>query len=273
MELHLALKEIVEKEGSNILTEPRLVNMLADYNAYNNSSYRFITKILIENAYFYEIKNSLNKNNLEIEINVLSTKAYDEFGFDKSLVLYIIESILYSLNKTDKISSLLHIKECGLHAVQTQPQVSVDCHMSFMGVSFNNHVDNFQNELKNQGISISTKNEKTASMKGRFGPYDNCFFMLDYTCISKVIYRVCISIEVSSYAQLMTEYDNLLKSFITKYGEFTPEGEDGWIHNDSVGMIAIFPDKETNELYVVYTDNKNVSIKNIEEQQLLLNDI
>lgn len=95
MELHLALKNIVNLSGTSILKEQRLVNILADFNAYDDvPSAKFIIKTIIDERYMEKLLAN-GKWDLNCE------KLIDQFaamtGIVKENVCYVFESLGFSL--------------------------------------------------------------------------------------------------------------------------------------------------------------------------------
>lgn len=95
MELHKALKNIVNLSGVSILKEQRLVNILADFNAYEDvPSAKFIIKTIIAEGYMERlIANGKWDSNCD--------KLIDQFaamtGVVKDNVSYVFESLGFSL--------------------------------------------------------------------------------------------------------------------------------------------------------------------------------
>lgn len=101
MELHLALKKVVALNGASILKERRLVNILADFNAYNDvPSAKFIIKTMIDEGYMDKIL-AIGKLNLNCE------KTIDQFtiatGISKDYVVYICKCIGFALQWNNTI--------------------------------------------------------------------------------------------------------------------------------------------------------------------------
>lgn len=95
MELHLALKNIVNLSGTSILKEQRLVNILADFNAYyDEPSFKFLIKTIIDEGYMEKLLAN-GKWDLNCE------KLIDQFaamtGIVKDNVSYAFEGLGYAL--------------------------------------------------------------------------------------------------------------------------------------------------------------------------------
>lgn len=94
MELHLALKNIVNLSGTSILKEHRLVNILADFNAYDDvPSAKFIIKTIIGEGYMEKF---LANGKWDVNCDKHIDKFVEMTGMVKENVRYVFESIGYS---------------------------------------------------------------------------------------------------------------------------------------------------------------------------------
>lgn len=124
MELHLALKNIVSINGASILKEKRLVNILADYNAYNDvPSSKFIIKTIIDMGYMEKFvvngKWDLNSDKI-IEQFILTT------GMMREFVVYVFKSVGSSLGwKNMRIAIPLYRNS--VKKKNTKSPLLVDC--------------------------------------------------------------------------------------------------------------------------------------------------
>lgn len=95
MELHLALKNIVNLSGTSILKEQRLVNILADFNAYDDiPSAKFIIKTIIDEGYMEKF---LANGKWDVNCNKLIDQFAAMTGIVKDNVSFVFESIGYSV--------------------------------------------------------------------------------------------------------------------------------------------------------------------------------
>lgn len=95
MELHLALKNIVNLSGTSILKEQRLVNILADFNAYGDvPSAKFIIKTIIDEGYMEKL---LANGKWDLNCDKLVGQFATMTGIVKDNVNYVFESLGYSL--------------------------------------------------------------------------------------------------------------------------------------------------------------------------------
>lgn len=95
MELHLALKNIVNLSGTSILKEQRLVNILADFNAYDDiPSAKFIIKTIIDEGYMEKL---LANGKWDLNCDKLIDQFAAMTGIVKDNVSYVFESLGFSL--------------------------------------------------------------------------------------------------------------------------------------------------------------------------------
>lgn len=95
MELHLALKNIVNLSGTGILKEQRLVNILADFNAYDDiQSAKFIIKTIIEEGFMEKL---LANGKWDLNCDKLIDQFAAMTGMVKDNISYVFESLGFSL--------------------------------------------------------------------------------------------------------------------------------------------------------------------------------
>lgn len=101
MELHLALRSIIDSEGINITKELRLVNILDDLKAFDSiSASRYMLRALVVDGYTNKIL-SIGAWNPHME--KLCYNFASNTGFKIDLVYYIFQSFVFGLHFIDKI--------------------------------------------------------------------------------------------------------------------------------------------------------------------------
>jgi len=102
MELHKAIKQIVDQFGKDVLTEDRFVNILADmYPDRDNPAVFSIIRTLVKEGYSSDLL-LCNKDNVQSFISKSALVLNHKNGYDKNLV----ESLLNSLAVGSKITNL-----------------------------------------------------------------------------------------------------------------------------------------------------------------------
>lgn len=130
MELHLALKNIVNLSGTSILKEQRLVNILADFNAYDDvPSAKFIIKTIIDEGYMEKL---LANGKWDLNCEKLIDQFVAMTSMVKDNVAYVFESIGISMGW----NTTLHIATRYNNAIKAQSTKNVT-----IGEGLNNIVD------------------------------------------------------------------------------------------------------------------------------------
>lgn len=116
MELHKALQHIIQTEGQNILKETRLVNILDDFNAYQDiPASKYILRAIIAEGYTNKLL-ALGKWDNRAEI--LSQKFSAMTGFIPESVSVIFQSIAFGLGW---VNSINHGQAGNAQNQQTKP--------------------------------------------------------------------------------------------------------------------------------------------------------
>lgn len=106
MELHLALKNIVNLSGTSILKEQRLVNILADFNAYDDvPSAKYIIKTIIDEGYMDKL---LVNGKWDLNCDKLIDQFAAMTGMVKDNVSYVFESVCVSLGWLQSVKTSIH---------------------------------------------------------------------------------------------------------------------------------------------------------------------
>lgn len=105
MELHLALKNIIETDGVEVVKDIRIVNILSDFNAFDAiPASKYILRAIITDGYSEELLAIGEWNSKSL---TLCQKFASLTGFQYDYVKLVFQSIAYGLNYTDKIDSTL----------------------------------------------------------------------------------------------------------------------------------------------------------------------
>ena len=95
MELYTALNRIVKQNGVSILFEGRLINMLTDYNAFEQyPASKNILREIIESKYSQQLYNCMLWN---MQAEKLTSEFVAKTGFQKPLSNYVFQCLAYSL--------------------------------------------------------------------------------------------------------------------------------------------------------------------------------
>lgn len=101
MELYTVLRNIIDVDGQDILSNIKLINVLNDFNAFNSHpATKYVLKAFIENNF---IRQMLDIGNSDANISMLSLKVTNTTGFMPEVVGYVIQSLKYGLRWSDDI--------------------------------------------------------------------------------------------------------------------------------------------------------------------------
>ena len=97
MEMNKALKQLVDTKGYEFLKNPMIVNILGDYNAFNEyHSSKIIFKTLVNEGYLEKIL-FLHENQMQIVVDNYIAELYEKHGLRKDVCHYVLNSILLGL--------------------------------------------------------------------------------------------------------------------------------------------------------------------------------
>lgn len=113
MELHKAIKQVVDLKGYEIITNAQIINYLLDYQAFKEKpATKLILRDVINSGYAEEIL-SLGSNNAGWQISFMKYERdfIDSCGYKDDLVKYVFEAIAYGI---------------GLHLTSNEPSITPD---------------------------------------------------------------------------------------------------------------------------------------------------
>lgn len=99
MELHKAIKEIVEQQGSDIIKNVQVINFLLDYRAFaDKPATKLILRDIINSGYAEEILALKNEGiGWQIKFKKYQHEFIDACGYKEELAVYVFDSIAYAL--------------------------------------------------------------------------------------------------------------------------------------------------------------------------------
>lgn len=106
MTLEKALSYAIEHEGIGIITESRLKNYLTDLQAFDTPAIKRIVTTMVEEEYMKLLETSLSDDNYELKFNDIASRLVKIEGFQDDLVEYVINCLLYAVNKTQIVPAL-----------------------------------------------------------------------------------------------------------------------------------------------------------------------
>lgn len=126
MELYKALKHIIQTDGKDVLLEPRLVNILDDFKAYEDApSVKYILRAIIADGYMQKL---LQAGAWNTTTKQLSQKFATTTGFMPETVELIFQSIAYGLNWIQIITPTKsqHIQKVNVHKSSWRSRMTDD---------------------------------------------------------------------------------------------------------------------------------------------------
>lgn len=99
MELHDAIKTIVDKFGKDIIAERRFVYMIADYYSFrDNPAGKRVLSALVNDGYTARLLNQSESQDISIVANQIVEEVCKNYGFREELVKGVVDYILGGLN-------------------------------------------------------------------------------------------------------------------------------------------------------------------------------
>lgn len=221
MPLHNILHSILQKQGTQILKEVRLVNILDDQKVFHgNQSLKYIFKAILSDGYVDKLLSIGCWNN---QAEILAQRFSKSTGFAQESVLYILQSIAYSLNWIERISDLtIGTNGCSDNNCDTliANNVSIQ-HAIFKGIPITGTKEEFLKAIEGIGLSRSTKNwDNFALFFGSFAEIENCDFRVEFSPFNGQAYEVQIWMPTQdSWNECKSRYFDFKARLISKYGE------------------------------------------------------
>ena len=107
MELHKAIREIVDSKGADMMKDPKIINYLLDYQAFKEKpATKQILRDIISLGYVGKVT-SINPQDSEWQdrFKKYQCEFIDSCGYKEDLVYYVFESIVYALGWKNSIKN------------------------------------------------------------------------------------------------------------------------------------------------------------------------
>ena len=105
MELHEAIKTIVDTFGKDIIDEKRFLNAIADYYSFrDNPAGKMVLTAMVNGGYLNRFLGNPSESELTIIISQIENEVYNNYGFRREVVDNILNSIIRGLNLTIPIA-------------------------------------------------------------------------------------------------------------------------------------------------------------------------
>ena len=304
MELYNALKTVIELQGRDILKDPRLINILSDFKAYEDipaSKYLLknmineglMAKLLLEYQSSPDAETLLASHRLSLS---------DTYGFKEDIADYVLNSLAYAQGWISEEPSFnIHHTPDGLYEGQINPIDTPEDdgqHLLFKQFPINGDVNSFIRQLTASGYTLVepfNSEYNIASLKGTFAGNTDSIIAVFVTPKSKIVYSVMVFFqEHHIWYTLKDEYEKVKAQLTRKYG--TPESYeyflDPYYEGDGSELTALYSSHckylsvfKTNvgqiivnmtsdaKVTIAYQDTINNSIKDAENESIADDDL
>ena len=205
MELNITLKQLVDSKGYKFLKNSMIVNILGDYNAFNEfNSSKFIFKTFVNEGYLDKIL-FLHENQMPIFAENYIAELYDKLGLRKDVSRYVINSLLFSLGYDIDVN----IEKESFEEIENTiiaPLVTGN-HLTFKGIEINGSLDDIRIQLENKGFSFISNIENGIVLEGDFAGFSNCEIIVSYSPYINLVWRIIVLLpQKSQWYDLKEEY-------------------------------------------------------------------
>jgi hypothetical protein len=303
MELYSAIKTVIELQGKDILKDIRLVNILSDFNAYEEMP---ASKYLIKNMVNEGLMAKLLMESQTISDVVMLIGSHkrllsDTYGYKDNLAEYVINSIAFAMGwssdaPTPNFSSIS--SQSPSASSPLKPTDDGKPHLSFKQFPITGDVNTFIRQLESIGYVLTepfSPTYKAAALHGSFAGNNDCSIIVFSTPKTLIARGVMISFgEQQVWYNLKDQYEKVKAQLSKKYGipkvyEYflDPYYEgDGYeltaLSNDHCSYTSIFevPDGTISvfltgeaKVAIMYQDKINTEIGEKEKESLADDDL
>lgn len=221
MNLSQAIKSLVEAKGLSILTSPMALNILSDYNAFNEypSSKNILKNVISEGylekiAFFYD-----NQLPLGDAPQTYLSELYMKLGFRQDVSAYVLNSLLEALDFDALIN--LNQEECKI-ASDTSDVINLSTdysnHISFHGISLSENREKIVDQLLSKGYQVVESNNKLVELTGEYIGLDNAEIRV-FGRPNSYVSEVAVNINNTFFSLYKANEEHVLSLLTKKYGE------------------------------------------------------
>lgn len=229
MKLKDSIKTIVDLKGTSIFTNVLVLNILNDYNSFNEMpSAKNVMKHVISEGYMEKILFS-HENQLDIHSSCQKHlhELYDKFGFRLDTATYVINSILEGLGY-DALN--VSIKQEETIAQQTSSTIEpsnpitqnkTGQHLLFRDVEINGTVNDICSLLFQLGYSAPIPLDGgSVVIQGDFAGVANCDLLIVRARHEDFVWKIVVLMpENNNWYSLKSDYIRFKEMFTKKYGK------------------------------------------------------
>lgn len=277
-----ALKLFVDNIEIHIFTDGKLPNLLSDIVDFSEcTGAKSVLRELIYNNALNIIINESNLENQTYNLHVLSRKAEIDFGFNPSVVKYVLDALGFAIGIESKNNAMVQDEEDIASLILPSNAVNYsttipNTHLEFWGVALGSPIDIFDKLLKAKGYGLSKYNNPDEK-KILYNAYGRTEMFLGYgsgislyeSPYSSLVYKVEVYLS-KMITKTEVIYNELYPLLIQKYGKpaqhdniqgcRNKEGK-GIIFNMPEGIISLTFGKYyagDNSLYLKYEDKATI---------------
>lgn len=278
--LSVALKLFVDNLGIQIFTDGKLPNSLSDIVDF--SECKGAKSLLRELIYNNALNIIVNESNIERQtynLQVLSQKAEIDFGFNTSVVEYVLDALIFAIGIESNKDAMVRDEEdveSLISLSNTVNNTKINTHLEFWGIALGNPIGEFDKLLKAKGYGLSKYNNPDEK-KILYNAYGRTEMFLGYgsgislyeSPYSSLVYKVEVYLS-KMITKTEVIYNELYPLLIQKYGKpaqhdniqgrRNKEGK-GIIFNIPEGIISLTFGKYyagDNSLYLKYEDKATI---------------
>lgn len=269
MPLHEALRYIVETEGTNILSDTRLVNILDDFHAFDElPNIKYILRALIVDGATLQLLSQKDWNSVESKFKMTT-------GFIPEMVSYIFQSLSYGLCHTDTIPAFTINREEASIVINVSQTPSKrnhpEKHLKFKDTDIAGTPNSFAKKLTKKGFEEDVWCDDFFTMEGTFAGVSGCKLWVHFNKTEDVVYRVKVEFPwYQNRKRVANDYKKLKKSLQELYGkpvcdmeDFTQDWSSKYTIPQGIIILTCFPGdcpQVTIDYYDGYYDNHHGEI-------------
>lgn len=206
MELHQALRNIIEKEGTEIIKDIKVINFLDDYNAFDNlPALKYILKSIIVEGYSIKLLTIGKWDNQAIS---LVNKFAATTGFIPEFIDILFQSLAYGLGWIKEIKLNKNI-------ISNLPNLNINQHLEFKGIPIYGSEEEFRELLIKKGF-----NDYGYSLEGPFAGFYDCKVDIFTSPYSQEVIGLLIRIPINSkndWISHLSVYNRINELLTNKY--------------------------------------------------------
>lgn len=249
MNLSQAIKSLVEAKGLSILTSPVALNILSDYNTFNEyPSSKNILKNVISEGYLEKIAFFYN-NQLPLgdAPQTYLSELYMKLGFRQDASAFVLNSIFDALGYGAPLSIVS--SDMGENSIEqpttTESSITPNSgnHFEFKGIVINGSKEDVADALKKQGYEFVDGGEDGILLNGKFAGIDNCHILVNASQHTHQTYSVSVfTPEALTWWSVKADYDRIKEMLRKKYGKPSSSAEffsDPYDEGDGYELTAL----------------------------------